>query len=72
MSKFNTKEFIRAAGIRAIKTMAQTALSMFTIGQTVTEINWMSLLSVSLVSGFYSICTSILTGLPEVDSTELD
>ena len=67
----NTKfgiEWIYAAGIRAIKTMAQTAVSMITVGQAMSEIKWQYVLSVSLVAGIYSICTSIATNLPEVGS----
>lgn len=54
------KAFLKDTGIRAIKTMAQTALSLFTIGQAVTDISWTSLVSISLVSGLYSVLTSIV------------
>lgn len=54
------RAFLKDAGIRAIKTMAQTALSLFTIGQAVTDISWTSLVSISLVSGLYSVLTSIV------------
>jgi len=60
-----TMEWLHAALIRAIRTMAQTALGMFTIGAAVSEINWMNILSVAFVSGVYSILMSISTGLPE-------
>lgn len=59
-----TKEWAIAAATRAIKTIAQTALSMFTIGAAFSEINWGYVVSVSLVAGIYSILTS-LAGLPE-------
>lgn len=59
------KKWIKAASIRAIKTVAQTAASMITVGSMVSEINWSTVVSVSLVSGVYSILTSI-GGLPEV------
>lgn len=58
---------IKAALIRAFKTIAQTALSMITIGQTVSEVDWLTIASVSVVAGVYSILTSLATGLPEVD-----
>lgn len=61
-------EFWRAAGIRAAKTMAQTALSMLTVGQAVREIDWRAVLSVSAVAGVMSLLTSIATGLPEAGS----
>ena len=59
-----TKEWAIAAAIRAIKTVAQTALGMFTIGVAFNEVNWGYVVSVSLVSGVYSLLTS-LAGLPE-------
>lgn len=52
-------KFWKDAGIRAIKTMAQTALAMITIGQTMLDINWLNVLSVSAVAGIYSILTTI-------------
>ena len=61
------KEWIKAAGIRAIKTFAQTAVSMLTVGQAMLDINWIHVLSVSAVAGVISILTSI-AGLPEVDA----
>lgn len=61
-----SKEWWRAAGIRAVKTMAQTAVSMLTIGQAVLDVNWLNVLSVSVVAGIISMLTSI-AGLPEVD-----
>lgn len=64
-----SKEWFKAAGIRAIKTMAQTALSLLTIGQAVIDVNWLNVLSVSVVAGIISILTS-LTGLPEVEGEE--
>lgn len=63
------KKWFKAAGIRAIKTMAQTALSLFTIGQVVTEVDWIVVGSASLVAGIYSLLTSI-AGLPELKGDE--
>jgi len=60
------KTWIKAALIRAVKTAAQTALTMITVGQAFFEIDWISLLSISGVAAIYSILTSIVTGLPEV------
>ena len=65
--KDNTFEWLKAAGIRAVKTFAQTALSMLTIGQAVIDINWMNVLSVSAVAALISILTSV-AGLPEVEN----
>lgn len=63
-----TKKFWRSAGIRAGKTAAQTALSMLTIGQAVIDVNWLNVISVSVVAAIYSILTSVSKGLPEVDA----
>lgn len=60
----DTKKWWKAAGIRAVKTMAQTAVSMLTVGQAAMEVNWINVLSVSVVAGVISICTSV-AGLPE-------
>ena len=61
-----SKAWWKAAGIRALKTVAQTAVSMITIGQAVIDVNWVNVLSVSAVAGIISMLTSI-AGLPEVD-----
>lgn len=65
-----TKEYwirwIQAAGIRALKTVAQTALSIITIGVALQDVNWLAVASVSAVAGIYSLLTSIV-GLPEVE-----
>lgn len=58
--------WLYAALIRAIRTVAQTALGMFTVGAALNEINWQYVVSVSLVAGIYSILTSLATDLPEV------
>lgn len=60
------KDFWKAAAIRAIKTVAQTAVS--TIGTTalLTEVNWGVVVSASALAGVLSILTSVATGLPEV------
>ena len=66
-----SKEFWKAAGIRAIKTFSQTALSMITIGQAFIDVNWINVLSVSGVACILSILTS-LAGLPEVGGEQND
>ena len=60
------KKWWKAAGIRAAKTIAQTAVSMLTIGQAVLDVNWLNVLSVSAVAGVISLLTPI-AGLPEVE-----
>lgn len=61
----NWKNWIKAAGVRAIKTVAQTAVA--TIGTSVAmgEVNWVMVGSASLLAGILSILTSV-AGLPEV------
>lgn len=61
-----SKKWWKAAGIRALKTLCQTAVSMLTIGQAVMEVDWVNVLSVSAVAGVISLLTSI-AGLPEVE-----
>lgn len=63
------KEWLKAAEIRAAKTMAQTALSMMTIGQAVLDVNWINVVSVSIVAGIVSVLTS-LAGLPELKAND--
>ena len=60
-------KWIKAAGIRALKTVAQTAIA--TIGTTalLEEVNWWVVLSASLVAGIISLLTS-LAGIPEVEA----
>lgn len=64
-----SKEFWKAAGVRSVRTFAQTALSMITIGQAFIDVNWINVLSVSGVACILSLLTS-LAGLPEVDGDD--
>ncbi len=65
---------------RAIRTFAQTAMGMFTVGVAMTEIDWRHVVSVSLVSAIYSIVTSLAVTIPEgnslgtlqIDTTQVD
>ena len=59
------KQWFKAASIRAIKTIAQTAVGMIAVGMGLEEVNWLYVGSVSLVAGILSLLTSI-AGLPEV------
>ena len=65
MHKNNFKQWAKAAGIRALKTAAQTAVA--TIGTTavMSEVNWVTVASASVLAGLLSILTSV-KGLPEV------
>ena len=65
----NAKKWIIAAGIRAIKTFAQTAGSLITVGAVLSDINWGVVFSAAAVAAIYSLLTS-LAGLPEVKDDE--
>ena len=62
----NFKAWIKAAGVRAIKTVAQTAVATIGTSAVISEVDWRIVLSASLLSGILSVLTSI-AGLPEVD-----
>lgn len=61
------KKFLKAAGIRALRTVAQTAASMIGVGAVLSDVNWMAVASASILAGILSILTSVATGLPEAD-----
>ena len=63
--KKNFKAWIKAAGIRAIKTIAQTAVAMIGTSMLITEVDWVAVVSASALAGLLSLLTSI-AGLPEV------
>ena len=65
--KMNWKKFIEAALIRAVRTFAQTFVSMVAVGAAFSEIEWLRVLSVSGVAFVLSILTSLATGLPEAE-----
>lgn len=60
------KKWIKAAGIRAIKTVAQTAVATIGTGIAMEDVNWVLVLSASVLAGVLSLLTS-LAGLPEID-----
>lgn len=62
-----TKKWIKAALVRAIKTIAQTAVAMIGTATVFSDVNWLMILSGSLLAGLLSILTSI-AGLPEVEA----
>lgn len=61
----NWKKWIKAAGIRAIKTICQTAVAMIGTTAFINEVNWIAVGSASLLAGILSMLTS-LAGIPEV------
>ena len=59
------KKWIKAASVRAIKTVAQTAVGIIGASAIISEVNWKVVLSASLLAGITSLLTSI-AGLPEI------
>ena len=61
-----SKKWWKCAGIRAVKTMAQTAVATIGSSAVISEVNWIMVLSASVLAGILSMLTSV-AGLPEVD-----
>lgn len=62
------KAFWRAAIIRAIRTVAQTAVATIGTAAVLSDVNWAVVASASALAGILSILTSIVTGLPEAEN----
>lgn len=65
MKKRDWKSWWKAAGIRSIKTVAQTAVATIGTAVLIEEVSWIAVLSASVLSGILSLLTSI-AGLPEI------
>lgn len=65
----DTKKWMKAAGIRAVKTMAQTAVAVIGTAAVVSAVDWKMTVSSAVVAGAVSVLTSI-AGLPEVKDGE--
>lgn len=65
--KNNFMKWLKYAGVRAIKTVAQTAVAMIGTGAVMSDINWLMVGSASLLAGILSMLTSI-AGIPEVEN----
>ncbi len=63
------RKWLKAAGVRALKTFAQTAAATIVVGSGINEVNWIQILSVSTVAAICSLLTS-LAGLPEISQSE--
>lgn len=59
-------KWVKAAFIRAVKTMAQTAVAMIPVAVTITEVDWLNVVGTAALAGVLSILTSV-AGLPEVE-----
>lgn len=67
--KYAWKDWIKAAGVRAIKTVAQTAVATVGTAAVIGEVDWIAVGSAALLAGILSLLTSV-AGLPELDKTE--
>lgn len=61
------KKFLTAAAIRAVRTVAQTAIATIGTSAILSDVNWGIVASASILAGILSILTSVATGLPEVE-----
>ena len=66
----NMEKFLKAAGIRAIRTIAQTAIATIGMASVLEDVNWILVISSSCLAGILSVLTSVVTGLPELDEDE--
>ena len=60
-----TKKWWKAAGVRAVKTIAQTAIATIGASAVLSDVNWLAVYSASILAGVLSLLTSV-AGLPEV------
>ena len=70
--KWNGKEWLKCALIRAARTFAQTFVGFIAVGAALDEVQWLRALSVSGAACVLSILTSLATGLPEVEKQPPD
>lgn len=66
-----TIEFWKAAGVRAIRTFAQTFVATVGSAALISQVNWAAVLSASVLAAVLSVMTAIATGLPEVKNEEI-
>ncbi len=62
--------FLRAAGIRALRTVAQAAAAVIGTSAVLSEVNWLAVGSSAVLAGLLSLLTSVATGLPEAERHE--
>ncbi len=64
-----TKKWLKAAGVRAGKTMTQTAVALLPAAATITAVDWVTVIGTAALAGVASLLTSV-AGLPEVKESE--
>ena len=64
--RWNWKTWAKAAGVRAVKTMAQTAIALIPASVMISAVDWKTVLGTAALAGVVSILTS-LAGIPEVN-----
>jgi hypothetical protein len=64
--KTDLKKWVIAAGIRAVRTIAQSALATIGTSAVLGDVNWIMVGSAAALAGILSLLTSVVTGLPEV------
>ena len=69
--KSNIKQWIKAAGIRAVKTVAQTAAAVIGTSSLLGQVDWIAVVSAAVLAGVLSLLTS-LAGLPEAKSEDYE
>lgn len=69
MKQIFTKAWAKATTVRAIKTVAQTAVATIGVSAVMSDVNWIAVGSTSLLAGILSVLTSV-AGLPEVAESE--
>lgn len=69
--KTNMKQWMKAAGIRAVKTVAQAAVAMIGTSVVLSDVNWQTVVSASVLAGLLSLLTSV-AGLPEVENVTVN
>lgn len=71
MKKQNLKNWLKAAAVRTLKTMSQSAVALIGTSALITEVNWKVVVFSSILAGVVSLLTSV-KGLPEVDTKKVE